>query len=103
MQHACPWRGIVLPLVLGAIGIPCIVTQTAWIPGRYAQPIVLHGTPGIVMGLMFIALAVGLNLRHFWIGIESFGRTAEFLGMIAYIASVTLLVVLLGMTLRAIF
>jgi hypothetical protein len=91
----CPWRGFVAPILLAAVGMVCLVTQTAWIPGRQAPTLVVQGTPGIVMGVMFICWALGLHLRHVWMSGKRLAPITDTLGLLAYVVAVTCAIAIL--------
>lgn len=87
--HTCPWRGLVIPIAFTTLGALCLLMQIAWIPGRMGGGIlVLHGLPGVFMGMMFIAWAAGLHLRHSWWYGKSLAPQAEQIGLLAYVCSV---------------
>ncbi|TVQ51377.1 MAG: hypothetical protein EA377_12710 [Phycisphaerales bacterium] len=99
----CPWRGFVAPIALAAIGVVCLVTQTAWLPGRRSLGLVLHGTPAILMGVMFLCWALGLHLRHVWMSGKYLLPVTNAIGSLAYIAAVSSAIAILWLILSDMF
>lgn len=99
----CPWRGFVAPLALAAIGVVCLVTQTAWIPGRRSPALLVHGMPGILMGVMFLCWAIGLHMRHVWMNGKFLLPVTNAIGLLAYIAAVSSAIAILWLVISDTF
>lgn len=102
-MHFCPWRGIVAPVALLALGGYCIVTQTGWIPGRRSPGMTIHGTEAIVMGTMFIALGIGLHGHYTLCRFEPIQDAMYTLGYVFYMMAVGLLLLLVWLVLMRVF
>ncbi|MEX0885795.1 MAG: hypothetical protein WD009_05070 [Phycisphaeraceae bacterium] len=57
--------GLVGPLILIVVGVACISTGRAWIPGRFGGTS-LDGTGAIALGVAALGAALALHLHRVW-------------------------------------
>ncbi|MDY7108549.1 MAG: hypothetical protein SYC29_07910 [Planctomycetota bacterium] len=79
LKHINFWGGILIPVLIAAYGVYCIVTRTALLPADPYDWLRLLGRDAVVMGLGWLMAAWALHAHFFWCRLPRLWFIAEVL------------------------
>ena len=81
LKHINFWAGIVIPVLIAAYGLRCIITRTAALPADGGGPgwLGLIGRDAVVMGIGWLMAAWALHAHFFWCRLPRLWPIAEVL------------------------